>query len=184
MHRSGDEAPQIVTAEDQLERMRAGTKAIHEIRMRDMVIPVRVLSIEEIQAIRREAIQKTSNMGMDDTDKHIMIQKITLKMASTIVKGGGPTLGDKVLGLVSLDELQYLYDEYIRVMDAVNPTLQTIEPEAFRALVDALKKNSVSSKDCSLLQLRAICSAFVGLIQKLETQGSPLDKSSGGQPAE
>lgn len=166
----------IITAEDLLARMRAGTKEVHEIRMRDQIFPVRVLSIDEVTAIRREALGQSAKLRGDDTDKNVWVQKLTLKLASTLSKNGAPLLSEKLLGLLSLDELQHLYAEYVRVADAVNPSLEQISPERFRALVDALKKNLVSSRDCSLLELRAICSAFAELIQRLESQDSPPAK--------
>jgi len=164
------EAPQVTTAEDMLAKMRAGTKEVYEIRMREMIIPVRVLSIDEVNAIRREAIMETTKKQGDETDKNLLVQKLSLKLASTLVKNSAPILSDKLLSLLTMDEVNYLYEEYIRVMDAVNPSLQAIEPEQFKLLVDALKKSHLSSKDLSLLQLRAICTAFVDLIQRLESQ--------------
>jgi hypothetical protein len=175
MDRASHEAPQIVSAEDLLAKMRAGTKEVYDIRLRELVVPVRILTIDERQAIRREAIQKTAMAQGDETDKNVLIQKFTLKLASTIQKNGAPMLSDKLLSMLSLDEIQYLYDDYMRVTDSVNPNVETISPEKFRELVDALKKSLISSKDCSLLELRAICSAFVALILKLESQDSPTD---------
>jgi hypothetical protein len=166
----------IVTAEDLLARMRAGTKEVHEIRMRDQIFPVRVLALDEVTSVRREALAQSAKLRGDDTDKNVWTQKLTLKLASTIGKDGVPLLGDKLLSMLSLDEVQYLYSEYIRVADAVNPSLELISPERFRAIVDALKKNLLTSKDCSLLELRAICSAFAELIQRMENQNSPTDK--------
>lgn len=183
MNRTTASPPSILSVEDMLAKMRSGTKELHEIRMREMVFPVRVLSIDEVTAIRRDAISRTNASGGDDTECSVVVQKLTLKLASTVTHGGAPLMGDKLLSTLHLDELQYLYEEYIRVMDSVNPTLQSIPPEKFRELVDGLKKNTASSKDCSLLQLRAICSAFVDLIQRPEIQDLLQGKSSGGPPA-
>lgn len=177
----GGDAPQIQTAEDLLLRMRAGTKEVHEIHMRDLTIPVRVLSIDEVNNIRRSSIVETQKKAGDDTDKNLTVQKLTLKLASTLVKNGAPLLSDKLLSLLSVDEVNYLYEEYIKVMDSVNPSIETIDPEVFRNLVDALKKNNVTWKDLSLRQLRGICTAFVDLIQRLENQASLKASSSGGQ---
>jgi len=162
-----------LSAEDLLSKLRAGTKETHEITMRDATINVRVLSIEEVNAIRRESIAKCANGAGDEVDRNVMIQRLTLKLASTLTKNGAPYLGDKLLALMSVDEVNYLYEEYMRAMDSVNPSLQTMTAEQFRAIVDALKKNTLSSKDLSLLQLRTVCTAFVELIQQLESQKSP-----------
>lgn len=175
MERRGDHAgkpPQIVTVEEQLARMRVGTKETYEIRLRDFVIPVRVLSVDEVNAIRREAIRFATVNGGDETDRNLSRQKSTLALASTLNKGSAPILHEKILGAMTTDELGHLYDEYVRVLDAVNPSMDSMSAEQFRELVDALKKSTVTARDCSLLQLREICTAFVDLIQRLETQKS------------
>lgn len=170
------EAPEITTVSDILARMRVGTKEVYELRMREMMFPVRVITMDEQAAVRREAIAHTAKMGGDETDRNCHIQQSTLKLASTITKGGAPLISDSLLAKMSLDEVRYLYDEYIRVMDTVNPSLEMIPPEQFRALVDALKKNTLGARDLSLLQLRAICTAFAELILQLESQASPQGK--------
>jgi hypothetical protein len=169
------EPPQITRVEDILAKMRMGVKEVYEIRMRDMTFPVRVISMDEQAQIRREAIKLAAAMGGDDTDKNCAIQKMSLKVASTLSPGGAPLISDSLLSKLTLDEVKFLFEDYIRVMDGVNPSLEMIPPDHFRAMVDALKKNSLGAKDLSLLQLRAVCSTFVELIQKLETPDSPLD---------
>jgi hypothetical protein len=170
MSRHKKEDIEIVTAEDLLAKMRAGTREVHEIRMRELVIPVRVLSITEMNDIRRDALRSAIASQGDEVDKNVITQKSTLKLATNVVKGGAPFLSDKVLSLMSVDEINYLYNEYVRVCESVNPSVESIEPEQFRALVDALKKNTITSKDCSLVQLRAICTSYVDTIQRQEHQ--------------
>lgn len=169
---SEDNSSAITTADDLLAKMRAGVKEVYEIRLRDLVIPVRLISVDEVNQIRREAKRNATLLkGGDETDGNLEIQKCTLKLASNIARGV-PILSDKLLSMLTVDEITHLYNEYVNVMDAVNPSLQSIDPEVFRSLVDALKKNTISAKDCSLVQLRAICSAFADLIQRLEIQNS------------
>ena len=176
--KDGGTKPQdIQTVESMLAKMRAGRSEVHEIMLGTLVVPVRVLTIDEMNQIRREAIKSAQSvLGGDDTDKNLAAQKFTLKLASTPGIGGVPMLSDKLLAQLSVDEVNYLYEEYVRVLDAVNPSLQAIDPERFRALVDALKKKTVSSRDLSLLQLRAICTAFVELILRLDSQASAKDR--------
>lgn len=166
-------APQIITVEEQLKRLRAGTKEVYEIAIRSFKIPVRILSIDEVNLIRRDAIKTAHLQAGDDVDKNVNIQRTTLAMASTITKNV-PLLSDKLLGMMSVDEINHLYNEYIAVMENVNPSLETISEEVFRALVEGLKKNTVSSKDLSLHQLRAICTAYQDLIQRPAAQTSPV----------
>lgn len=174
MNKSAD-VKETFSAEDILQKMRDGVKEVYEIHMRQMTIPVRVLSVDEVNAIRKDSIRNSALSQGDDTDKNVHIQKTTLKLASTITKGGGPILGDKLLGFLTVDEINYLYEEYIKVLDTVNPSLETIPPEEFRRLVDALKKNLVSSKELSIRQLRAICTAYADLIQRQENRSSQQD---------
>lgn len=171
-------------ADDLLAKMRSGVKEIYEIRLRDLVIPVRLLTVDEINLIRRDAAIKTASVQGDTVDQNLERQKSALKLASTLKTGGVPLITDKLLSLMTVDEITFLYEEYVRVMDAVNPSIQTIDPEQFRALVDALKKNTITSKDLSLHQLRAICTSYVDLIQRLETQKSHQASSFGGPLAE
>jgi hypothetical protein len=162
--------PKIITAEDMLKKLRAGTKEVHEIKMREMVIPVRVLSVDEMNAIRRDSIKQMTLLAGDETDRNLSTQKTTLKMASTI--NGAPVLGDKLLSLLSTDEINFIYNEYVKVMDDVNPSMEFISPDEFKALVEALKKNVITTRDCSLRQLKAICTAFQDLIQRQDSQTS------------
>ena len=161
-------APQdILKAEDLLAKMRAGTKEIHEIKMRDFVVQVRILSIDEMNLVRRDAYKAALAMKGDDVDKNLITQKSILKLASTDPGSGGvPILSDKLLSMLTNDEIAFLYDEYIRVMDSVNPALETITHEAFREMVDSLKKNLVSVNELSIRQLKVICSSYVDLISQ------------------
>lgn len=164
---SKQQAPNIISAEDLLAKMREGTKAIHEVRMRSLAVQVRVLSIDEMNLVRRDAYAAALAIKGDDVDKNLIMQKSILKLATTVDPSGGvPMLSDKVLGLMSTDEVAYLYDEYIRVLDSVNPALESISPGAFQELVDSLKKNLISVNDCSIRQLKAISSSYVDLISQ------------------
>lgn len=178
-HSAEDGAP-IVTVDDLLAKMRAGVRESHEITLRELTIPVRVLSVDELNNIRRDSIKHATMQAGDDTDRNLHIQKTTLKMASTVAKGGAPVLGDKLLSMLSMDEINYLYDEFMNVMDRVNPALDQLTQEEFRAIVDALKKNTITSRDLSLHQLRAVCTAYQDLIRRQDSQMQPPDSSSGG----
>lgn len=159
-HQEG-KAPEVIKAEDILAKLRAGVREVHEIEIRGTVIPVRVLSADEMNRIRQEAVKDTTIARGDETDKNLHIQKTTLVMATTVPVGSAPMLSAKILGMLTVDEIAYLFDQYIGVMQRVNPSVETIDAQEFRALVDALKKKSISVKDLSLRQLRGICSHSV-----------------------
>ena len=158
----------IITAEELLAKIRMGVKEIHEIKMREFTLPVRILSISEVNEIRRDARKSAITINGDETDMNILIQRATLKMASTI--HGDPILSDKVMEMLTLDEMNFLFNEYIRISESVNPSMENISAEQFRSLVDALKKNNITAKDCSLRQLQEICTAFVDMIQNQESR--------------
>lgn len=160
---------EIITAEDLLAKMREGVKAIHEIKLRQFVVQVRVLSIDEMNEVRRDAYKTALASKGDEVDKNLIAQKSILKLASTSQKGGAPMLSDKLLGMLTTDEINFLYDEYMTVLDRVNPALEKMNPEVFRELVDSLKKNLLSVNDLSLQQLKVICSAYVEMISRKDS---------------
>lgn len=161
-----------ISPEEMLTQLRMGKKMSYEIQMGNLRIPMRVLSLDEEAEIRRVALKRTIQMGGDETDKNVEIEKATIKLATTTERGGVPYISDVLLARMTADEHTLLYSEYIVIRDRVNPSLEQIDPEEFQRLVDALKKNIVSKNDCSLRQLRAICGAFQDLIQRLETAAS------------
>jgi hypothetical protein len=169
---TGALAPQQWSEAEILAKMREGTKSVHEIRCRSLVIPVRILSIDEVNQVRRESIMQAQLVKGDDIDKNVAIQRFTLKLASQLQPGGAPVLTDKILSQMSVDEVNFLYNDYIVVSERVNPSVETISDTEFRELVDALKKNHASANDFSLLQLKAICGAYQDLIQRQDAQKS------------
>lgn len=173
--RERGEAPQITTAEDIVSKLRQGVRETYQIEMRGAVIPVRVLSADEMNRIRQQAIKDNAVAGGDETDKNLKVQEATLVLASQVPAGSAPMLSQRVLKMLTVDEITYLFEQYIGVLQRVNPSLDTISADEFRALVDALKKKSVSPKDLSLRQLRGICSHFVEGTQTQETATSPQD---------
>lgn len=178
---NSSKAPTITTAEDLLKKLRAGVAETYIIKCRDLVVPVRVISIDEMNKIRREAEVLVARSSGDETDRNIAMQKETLQMASTLKVGGAPGLPARLLTLISVDEVNFLYNEYTKVLDEVNPNVETMSTDQFRQLVDAIKKNNAGVKDLSLPQLKAIFYAYQDLIQRLDTQTSPTASSSGGQ---
>lgn len=165
-----------LTPEEMLQNLRMGKKMVYEIQMGNQTIPMRVLSMDEEAAVRREGFKQAAQNGGDENDKNVMIQKATIRLATTMGKGQAPFIGDILLNRMTTDEHTYLYNEYINIRDRVNPNLEQIDGEEFQALVECLKKNVISSRDCSIKQLRAICTSFQDLIQRQETVTSPQDR--------
>lgn len=172
-HHASSQPHKTVSADDILSRMRRGKRTVSEIRMGDQVIPVRVLSADEVNAVRHEAKAKAAKVGGDETDENLNIQKFTLQLASIITKDNIPFLNDTIMKHLSVDEIGYLYNELIKFWDQFNPSLEQITPERFRTLVEALKKNTMSWNDCSTPERLAIFSCFVEMIQRPDSPTSP-----------
>lgn len=162
-----------ISIDEILSRMRMGKRTVSEIRMGDQIIPVRVLSADEVNAIRHEAKVKIAKKGGgDDTDENLFIQMRTLQKASQIGEDPVGFLNDKIIGLLTVDEITYLYNELINFWETMNPSLEKITPEKFRDIVDALKKNTISWSDCSLPERKAIFTCFVELTQRPDSATS------------
>lgn len=174
MHRNEqpNENTKTVMADDILSKMRMGRMTVSEIRMGHQVVPVRVLSADEINAIRHEAKAKVAKTGGDETDENFFIQKITLQLASVTGLSGVPFLHDKIMKQLTVDEIGYLYNELIKFWDTFNPSLEVIHPDRFRDLVEALKKNAISWNDCSTPERKAIFICFQDMIQRQASQTS------------
>lgn len=165
-----------ISPEEMLVQLRMGKKMAYEVCMGNLKIPMRVLSLDEEAAVRREALKVAMQNGGDETDKNIAIEKMTIKLATTMQPGGIPYITDPILNRMTADEHTSLYNEYINIRERVNPNLEQIDQTQFTAMVECLKKNIVSKNDLSILQLRAICGAYQDLIQRLEIQTSQQDK--------
>jgi hypothetical protein len=171
LDKSEKQASTPVLATDILARMRMGKQTVSEIRMGEQVIPVRVLSASEVNAIRHAARAEVAKTHGDETDENLYIQRVTLQLASQIDPNRVPFLTDKIMQHLSIDEMSYLYSELIKFWEQFNPSLEQITPEKFRLLVDALKKNRISWSDCSMPERKAIFICFVDMIQR-DTQTS------------
>lgn len=164
-----------ITAEDIVKKMRMGIKAEHEIDFRGVKIPVRVLSQDEFSDIRRAALMHAVKYDNDEVEKNVFTQKMVLiKSAQTSTKEA-PILSEKVLSLLTTDEIGFLYNEYVSVLEMYNPSIEAIDPEKFKFIVDALKKNSLSAKDLSIHQLRATCIAYVDLLERYDSMVQKLN---------
>jgi hypothetical protein len=173
--RTQGEPPQITTSDDILAKLRLGVQEVYEVHMRGATFPVRILSCVEVNKIRQEANRMNLLRKGDETDTNVEIQKMTLRLATTVPKGSAPYLSEAILDALTVDELTYLFNEFIGVMEKVNPTIESISGEEFKAIVDALKKNAISPRDLSIHQRNAICTSFVDLMLRLEAQKLPQD---------
>lgn len=172
---------QLVDAEQLLAQLRAGTKETYEIKMRELSVPVRMLSLDERLEIRNRCIVQARKVGGDEAYIASITQKEILKLASSLNNGQPGVLSERLLNMLTLDEIIFLYNEYQKICEQVNPSLEQMQPEQFQLLVQAIKKNSVTPNDLSIAQLRAVFLSYQDLIQSLDSQPLPADNSFGGQ---
>lgn len=173
-------AETLITVEDMIAKMRGGTKSVYDLRAGGLIIPVRILSLDEEIDVRANMIALNNRKSGDQVSLAAMVQKETLKRASFIASESS-SMPDRFFDDLRRDELIFIYNEYTKIVEEVNPALDQIKPEQFRAMVEAIKKNSVTANDLSLPQLRAVFIAYQDLIQRLDSQTLPKDNSPGGQ---
>jgi hypothetical protein len=174
MSRTEATPPAIVSADDMLKKLRAGVKEISEINIRGLSFVVRIISINEMLDIRAKAKSIASTRNGDITLENALVQQLTLIAASTINKGA-PGLPESFLSKVSLSELTLIYEEYLKFYDDCNPSLERIGQAQMEALIEAIKKNTISWRDCSLSQLRAVFMLYQDMIQRQDSQESQKD---------
>ncbi len=162
-----------MSAEDFVKSLRVGVDETYFISMRGRQIPVRILSVDQVNGIRLEANGYQAKKSTDDTDRALYVQKLTLAMATRMKQNEFPILTEQILGLMTVDEVGHLYNEYMLVLGRVNPSLEEIPVEEFNALVAAVKKSHLGWKELSLAQLKAIWRDWAAMIQKQAEPPSP-----------
>jgi hypothetical protein len=88
-----------------------------------------------------------------------LLSKETLKLASTSDEGKeDPQLGEILLGKFTPDELQAIWKQYQKGLEMCDPSLEELDPEKLKALVEIVKKNpSLTPTELSFLELVAVC---------------------------
>lgn len=164
---------EVLSVDDLLKKMRMGKQYSSELRIGDQKIPVRVLSADEVNGLRKQARTVALRHNGDNTDELLILQKLTILTATQIGHSGVSVVSEEALNKMSLDELTYIYSAIMAFWEDCNPCVEKISPEKFRELVEALKKNIISWSDCSMPERKAIFTCFVELIQRPDTATSP-----------
>lgn len=164
MPRENAKVHKYVNPEELLAKYRAGATYSGTVQFRDGSVDFRILTRDEEMDIRRRAVDYAKKYGGDSTEKNDFVQKYTLSLATNI--DGQPQLPISIFTKFTTDEIDYLYDEYIRIRESFNPSIEVMTPDQFNAICDGLKKKAVGPKDLSLPQLKAICSAFADIIRE------------------
>lgn len=147
----------------QLELMREGVKYRFEISVRKFKVMVRPLTnLEIIQATAEAASDYESLPEQQRTS----IASSLLSAIRQLVKASAPDVGEapvlsmKLLEMMSPDEVNSLWKQYVRVTDLVNPSFESVSAEELGEMAENLKKNSDPLSvltDLSISSLIALC---------------------------
>lgn len=147
----------------ELELMRSGIEASFEIGIREYRIKVRPLTtLEVIQATAdaAEAFEKLPEPQRLNITMSLMSAMYQLNRASSIDVGELGKLSLALMQMMSADEINSLWKQYIRVTDKVNPSLDSVSMEQLVSWTESLKKNSDPHyllTDLSISNLISLC---------------------------
>lgn len=147
----------------QLDLMRQGVDYSFEIACRQFKVRVRPLTcLEIIQATSAaaEAYEKLPQAQRISVTASLLNAMHQLECASAGDVGEEPQLTLAHLQMMSPDEINHLWKQYVRVTDRVNPSLEEMTKEELDKLVEALKKSSDPASiliDLSISNLIALC---------------------------
>lgn len=147
----------------QLSEMRSGIEYRFPLECRKWRGAVRPLSaMEIIQTTDRvsKALADLPPNERSDMKASLLLSMAQLELASTDDVGGTPALPQSLLAMMTPDEINHLWKQYVRVCDRVNPSFESLKPEDLAETVEALKKSSDKPSfltDLSISHLVAVC---------------------------
>jgi hypothetical protein len=158
--------------------MRAGTDYRFKLKLRGLEITFRPLSVIEtvtVEADAREQLSKMKSHQQTDLIHSLLFAQKTIQQASTSEPGKMDfQISEAILEKCTPDEVMYLFNEYAKVVERVNPSVEKMSVEELKALVESTKKNPSTTIVLSFWQLQNLCHALIEEI-------ALLVKSSGGQ---
>jgi hypothetical protein len=125
--------------------MRFGIDYSFEVECRRLKVRVRPLSSLEIvqtTTAAGEAYQKLPEGQRISITASLLLAMHQLEAASKPDIGDQATLPMSVMQLMTPDEVNHLWKQYVRVCDRVNPSLEEMPADEFNRLVEDLKKSS------------------------------------------
>ena len=142
--------------ESQLKRIRQGYKEKLVIKMGGLDVPCRIMSAEEsVKCISNAKFNLKIPEGHDrELLESIAVQKAILKEGCNV--GGVPYIHDRLLDLLSSDELGEFYDTYMAEIKFVNPEFEALQAEQIAQMIDDVKKKKTTAKDYYTWQLAEI----------------------------
>ncbi len=156
-----------------LELMRHGVDYKFKVRLRGFEITFRPLSELETTQIADET--RDFLLGLKEEHRtelkySAVFANKTLQQASTSAPGKTDyQITEAVLVKCTPDEVMFLFNEYNKCVDKVNPSLEKMSVKDIEDLVDAAKKKALVMTELSFWQMENLCHA---LIEQLAQQAS------------
>lgn len=151
----------------QIEQMRQGVEYRGVIAIRGFKVFVRPLSISETSQVAGEVISEMEELPAQfrtSLTENLLLAKKYLVLATTSEVGkSDPKLSTLVLDRCTPDEIQCLYDQYLEVVERVNPKLEELGSEEIDALVTEVKKNPSVRTDLSRSQLASLVGRLLSI---------------------
>lgn len=147
----------------QLELMREGVEHNFEISVRKFKVRVRPLTnLEVIQATAgaADAFEKVPENQKISITLSLLNAMHQLEKSATKDVGEMTELPMTLLQMMSPDEVNHLWKQYVRVTDKVNPSFESVSAEQLLNWAEELKKNSEPESlltDLSISSLIGLC---------------------------
>lgn len=163
-----------------LDAMRRGVDYRTTVKIREQEFRLRPLSSNETLQVTDSVLDIMNGLPAHQRHpqrEHQLFARVTLQKASTPdVDSKEVGLTDYVLSRMTAEELQTLYQEYIKACDRVNPKLETMGKEELDLLIDDLKKSSKLNSQLIDLPIYHLVNVCLRLIQ----DARQMDSMSGG----
>jgi hypothetical protein len=161
-------------AKSPIELMRFGTDYKFKIKLREFQITFRPLStLETVQIegkVQDHLLEQFKENQRTQLLYSLLFAQKTLQEASTSEPGKTDyQITDFVLSKCTPDEVMYLFNEYNKCVDKVNPSLEKMSAKDLEELVEQAKKKALVMTELSFWQMENLCHA---LINELAQQGS------------
>lgn len=141
----------------ELEQMRGGVSYRFAVKIRNFVVDLRPLTMDETTSLTIEVakeIQIIPSEARSDFNQAIVYAKAVLKRASSSEPNkNDEKLSDMVLGAMTPDEVNHCYKQYMVGIDKCNPSYEDLPLEVLNKLVEEIKKNPSELTGSSFSQL-------------------------------
>lgn len=132
---------------DILSKMRSGVAYTFKVKMRDLELSLRPLTIGEQMQINNDVLETLRNLQKGEqhaANESYMLAKRVLETACTPYGQPGAVgpLTEFVLSHMTTDEVLYLYRQYLQGVETVNPVLEYMKVGEMDKLVEDVKKNN------------------------------------------